>query len=239
MMNISSRVQRFTATAALSAALVTGSFASPAHALNANFGDLVLAIFGNDTEYFQVLGDANSLTTTQNPTMFDVSGALGNIGGNNAPRWTVFSLDANAIMKTGSSKAWDQFDAAEQAASFPITGLGVVNNWFGAAGTLPGTTSTTVPSTDPNSFTSRFATNGSFAGSYPVKQEGAFGQLLTILSADPTNTGNIMNMGQALLSANGLLTINPPVPLPAAVWLFGTGLISLAGLARRSSMMKS
>jgi hypothetical protein len=40
------------------------------------------------------------------------------------------------------------------------------------------------------------------------------------------------------LSASGLLSVaagsvTPPVPLPAAVWLFGSGLLGLLGVGRR------
>jgi hypothetical protein len=38
------------------------------------------------------------------------------------------------------------------------------------------------------------------------------------------------------VSANGTLTVGnppPPVPLPAAVWLFGSGLLGLLGVGRR------
>ena len=42
--------------------------------------------------------------------------------------------------------------------------------------------------------------------------------------------------GAAFLGGNFQL---PPVPLPAAAWLFGSGLAGLAGLARRRSRMKN
>lgn len=45
-------------------------------------------------------------------------------------------------------------------------------------------------------------------------------------------------LGTVALAANGLLTLKgngttPPVPLPAAVWLFGSGLMGLVGVSRR------
>jgi hypothetical protein len=42
----------------------------------------------------------------------------------------------------------------------------------------------------------------------------------------------ILNLGTATLSASGL-TLPTAVPLPAAAWLLGSGLLGLAGIARR------
>ncbi len=54
------------------------------------------------------------------------------------------------------------------------------------------------------------------------------------------NTGVLQSyiLGKASLAANGTLTLTgnsttPPVPLPAAVWLFGSGLMGLVGISRR------
>lgn len=55
------------------------------------------------------------------------------------------------------------------------------------------------------------------------------------------NTGKLQSyiLGTATLDTNGNLTIAgngappPPVPLPAAVWLFGSGLLGLFGVSRR------
>ncbi|MFN2338990.1 MAG: flocculation-associated PEP-CTERM protein PepA [Gammaproteobacteria bacterium] len=44
--------------------------------------------------------------------------------------------------------------------------------------------------------------------------------------------GNSVDQGDFLLSADGNLTL-AAVPVPAAVWLFGTGLLGLLGMARR------
>jgi hypothetical protein len=48
----------------------------------------------------------------------------------------------------------------------------------------------------------------------------------------------IYNLGTATLSANGTLTFAPlnAVPLPAAVWLFGSALLGLAGVSRRRNI---
>ncbi len=49
-----------------------------------------------------------------------------------------------------------------------------------------------------------------------------------------TNAVQSYTLGTASLAANGTLTIKgSPVPLPAAVWLFGSGLMGLVGISRR------
>jgi hypothetical protein len=48
-------------------------------------------------------------------------------------------------------------------------------------------------------------------------------------------------LGSVSLDANGLLTVTgntaAPVPLPAAVWLFGSGLMGLVGISRRRKVV--
>jgi hypothetical protein len=48
-----------------------------------------------------------------------------------------------------------------------------------------------------------------------------------------SGTLNSYILGSATLAADGTLAINAPVPLPAAVWLFGSGLMGLVGVSRR------
>jgi hypothetical protein len=235
MKHVSQSIKRLTASAVLTAAVMTGGLATPAHALDVNFGDLVLAMFGNGTEYFKVLGAESGITSQQN-LQFDVSAALPAVQGSNNVRWSLFSNDDQGVMKT-SSKPIGDFNATEMsniASGFSINkGLG----WFGLApSTLPAGTETTVPNTHPESFTSTFFTDGTMAGGWPISQEGQLGSLLHLISSDGSNHSGI---GTALLTANGQLTINPSGVaqfLPAAVWLFGTGLITLVGLARRSKV---
>ncbi|MFK7885907.1 MAG: PEP-CTERM sorting domain-containing protein [Gammaproteobacteria bacterium] len=49
--------------------------------------------------------------------------------------------------------------------------------------------------------------------------------------------GDWTNDGLGMASIGGTLPAGPPVvPVPAAVWLFGSGLVALFGLARRKKM---
>lgn len=53
-----------------------------------------------------------------------------------------------------------------------------------------------------------------------------------MLSSNGTGAARVFQFADVRLSANGTL-FSVPVPLPAAVWLLGSGLIGLAGIGRR------
>lgn len=237
MKHVSQSIKRLTASAVLTAAVMTGGLATPAHALDVNFGDLVFAMFGNGTEYFKVLGAESGITSQQN-VQFNVSAALPAVQGTNNVRWSLFSNDEMGGMITSSAKPLGDFTAQENTQIASVQSINTGLGWFGQAPTtLPAGTETTVPNTHLQSFTSTFFTDGTMAGGWPISQEGQLGSLLHLISSDGSNH---IGIGTALLTASGLLTVNPsgvaPIPLPAAVWLFGTGLITLVGLARRSKV---
>jgi hypothetical protein len=62
------------------------------------------------------------------------------------------------------------------------------------------------------------------------------------VTANVSSTANVLEntLGTVELTAAGLVltpgSVTPPtVPLPPAVWLLGSGLLGLAGIARRKS----
>jgi hypothetical protein len=100
----------------------------------------------------------------------------------------------------------------------------------------------TISKTDSlnRSFSQNLNTSGSgqFEGAWPLAMQGNLDSVLNIMRGN-VETSAFTQVGRVLLTANGLLTIgNPgpnvaPVPLPAGVVLFGSGLIGLVGIARR------
>src|SRR5262249_4924352 len=104
-------------------------------------------------------------------------------------------------------------------------------------------------STDPAAFTNpgNFGLDGTLGGAWNAGgMQGSVGDILNIIqgqartSGPPVQTNLISDAGRAVLALNGQLTICggagcsvSAVPLPAAVVLFGSGLVALIGIARR------
>jgi hypothetical protein len=69
---------------------------------------------------------------------------------------------------------------------------------------------------------------------------GAVSSFYAVANSSATSSGKafVFNLGTVSLSAAGLLTItgNSAVPLPAAVWLFGSGLLGFFGIGRRRTL---
>jgi hypothetical protein len=104
---------------------------------------------------------------------------------------------------------------------------------------IPGQNGAIVGFENPNSHTSRMGLPEKLNGGFTAAMAANLDQLLHIIQVNSElNDLPAVSEGQAMLFANGTFQITggqlAAIPVPAAVVLFGTGVIGLVGIARRN-----
>lgn len=199
------------------------------------------------------IGNMDALTNPSQTYTFDLSAYLNTPGvidiNPTSPdypvRYTVMGTQSNPLTGgfTGLAGSGTNLTGTIQSGNTAFPN-GLVN-WAGnvndtnAANLIPGQNGAVVGFTDSNSHSTRTGAAERLFNAYTDPMAANLGQLLHLIASDTELVDDaVLFRGQALLSANGIFQISggqlAAVPVPAAVILFGSGLIGLVGIARRN-----
>jgi hypothetical protein len=154
------------------------------------------------------------------------------------------------LASKAAGKAWGIFTSSPSNTGIANTQLGTFQGYLGGIqGDLTAPTDSlglsplktaTEASTGTSFSTAAQGKYGILTGLNDVAALGASSQLFALTGNGSTGSVQSYTLGTATLSVTGQLVLAgnggsnpPPVPLPPAVWLFGSGLLGLVGVSRR------
>jgi len=139
---------------------------------------------------------------------------------------------------------WSAFGGAEHS----VTGLYyATGGGTGATGSVPSAAQVSVLMSNPASFWSQLTLSGAgvgqMAGYANTSAVSSLANLATVGYVDQTlyyygspsglGTATGLNVATIRTYANGTTQLNPTVPIPAAIYLLGSGLLGLVGIRRK------
>lgn len=234
------------AVLAVTAVAVMGG-PSNALALGFNFGDLGFFVYGGNDQRYESFGTGSSdpVLNATGATR-DISADLAQLsnGATTGLRYSVVGTATDGLTFYVSSTS-STITPTQASNSFAANAQGEFLFWAGQHAAQTGGVSNPLANNPsftaasaPHSYTSILGTAGVLNGQVGFNTHGTLDQLLHIfaVNVDGVNPETYTRVATALLTGNGQLTVTSltAVPVPAAVVLFGSGLVGLAGLARRS-----
>lgn len=227
-----------------------------ARAMQVEPGDLMLALFSNGTEYYRNLGPASTLLAGPTVNIDIGSSSLNPLtvtAGSNPILWGLVSAQGqtqlNTFMNTASTMTSQQI-VDSQTVNSVVPVKSTMDGWRNQLSlSTPAGTEATLPASDPASWNTTWGLAGNLGGVMGAASfQGNLDSVLTLIKGQ-ARVGAQLNVfsdvGRAVLSANGMFSIcgtpgctpgGAPVPVPAALLLFLTGLFGLAAFARRTSL---
>lgn len=192
---------------------------------------------------------------------FNVSSLLGSYSGSLSNlSWDVVAADSSSATPTLNTRRLVTTVAQGTTSSVPLTnsGLSTVTGNVGSSATFYNTAGCSAGSNAGNSCTSTDTGSNFWAGNVGflnLSVAGAIGSALNMLyvAQNGTNSGstslqptsqlfaNSVGLATWTLGSNGTLSydvaaVPAGVPLPAAAWLFGSGLLGIVGISRRRKL---